>query len=59
MTVQQVAAALRALLRNPEADLAKLAIRLTYQLQRNEEARVGHWRAFGRLPPRRGFQAAS
>jgi hypothetical protein len=51
--VQQVAVAMQWLLRDPKTDLAKLAARLTYQLRRNEEARIGHWWAFRRLPPRR------
>lgn len=51
ITVQQSAEAIEELLRNPATDLRRLAKRITSTLQRTEEARIGHWRRRGGLPP--------
>lgn len=42
------------LIRDPRADLERLAQRITVQLVRNESSRLDHWsRHAGRLPPPR------
>lgn len=51
ITVQQTAEAVSELLRNPGADLRRLAWIVTHRLQRSEQARIDHWRKFRRLPP--------
>jgi hypothetical protein len=48
-----MAAAFRTLLRNPETNRSLLSRKLTYQLYRNEEARIHHWRSRGLEPPPR------
>lgn len=48
-----MAAAFRLLRRNPDTNLSLLSRRLTYQLHRNEEARINHWRRRGLEPPPR------
>lgn len=50
--------ALRELLREPRIDLKYLARKLTYQLRRNEEARIARWLSRGHLPPRRWLARA-
>jgi len=48
-----MATAFRTLLRDRDTNLSLLSRRLTYQLHRNEQARIYHWRRLGLdAPPR-------
>lgn len=62
MTVQQTAEAIGELLREPDIDPRRLALKITRRLKRTELARIAHWRRFERLPARwadvRGAYAA-
>lgn len=50
VSVQQTAEALGEILREPEINLASLALRITNRLRRNEQVRIDQWKKFCRLP---------
>jgi SRSO17 transposase len=52
ITLQQSAEAIGELLRDPELDTRRLALKITRRLRRTELVRIAHWRKFKRLPPR-------
>lgn len=54
ITVQQSAEAIGELLRDPTTSARGLALKITRRLERNERARIDHWRKHKRLPPRWG-----
>jgi SRSO17 transposase len=51
VSVQQTAQVMGEILRNPDIDLKRLALKITNRLRRNEQTRIDHWRRFQRLPP--------
>lgn len=51
ITVQQSAEAIGELLRDPTTSVRSLATKITGRLERNERARIDHWRKHKRLPP--------
>jgi len=53
MTVQQVRVALGALLQSHPPPPKEIALLITYQLRRNDEARVHRYKVLGLMPPPR------
>jgi hypothetical protein len=55
LTLQQVRAALAALMHNPPVPRSEIARLITHQLRRNEQARRACWRKLGLPAPSLGL----